>query len=81
MEYLKQAKNKVYATRLNYFSKSQTVEFYGRFDEDLLISDRMPNIDVNMNIRLIRASSVCVRLAHVVYLTITYQLVKLLVLP
>ena len=47
--------NKGYATRLNYLSKSQTVELYGRLHADLFNSDRMLINGVDMNIRLTRA--------------------------
>ena len=47
--------NKGYATRLNYLSKSQTVELYGRLHADLFNTDRMLINGVDMNIRLTRA--------------------------
>ena len=48
--------NKGCATRLSYLSKSQTVEFYGRFHDDLFSSDRMLINGVDMNNRLTRAA-------------------------
>jgi hypothetical protein len=47
--------NKGYATRLNYRSKSQTIELYGRLHSDLFNSDRMLINDVDTNISLTRA--------------------------
>ena len=47
--------NKGYATQLNYLSKSQTVELYGKLHADLFNSDRMLVNGVDMNIRLTRA--------------------------
>jgi hypothetical protein len=45
--------NKYYAARLNYLSKSQTEELYGRHQADLFNSDSMLIHDVDMNIRLV----------------------------
>ena len=47
--------NKGYTTPLNYLSKSQSVELYGRFHADLFNSDRMLINGVDMNIRLTSA--------------------------
>ena len=47
--------NKVNATRLNYFSRSQTVELYGRLHADFFNSDRMLINGEDTNISLTRA--------------------------